>query len=110
MLLPLDSVTALGMAVAELVTNSYRHAFSKDRGGTIVVTLARADVHNAILMVQDDGAGFDTTAETSRRGIGLVQQLIEQIGGTVRVRSEVGTLWTLIFPVADPADSAMAAA
>ena len=38
-MLPLDSVTALGMAVAELVTNGYRHAFPDDRAGTIVVTL-----------------------------------------------------------------------
>jgi two-component sensor histidine kinase len=63
------------------------------------VTLASGDVGNAILMIQDDGVGFETTAATSRRGLGLVQQLIEQIGGTVCVRSEVGTLWTLIFPV-----------
>ena len=67
-MLPLDSVTALGMAVAELVTNGYRHAFPDDREGTIVVTLASADVGNAILMIQDDGVGFDTTAATSRRG------------------------------------------
>jgi two-component sensor histidine kinase len=98
-MLPLDSVTALGMAVAELVTNGYRHAFPDDREGTIVVTLAGADVGYAILMIHDDGVGFDTMAATSRRGLGLVQQLVEQIGGTVGVRSEVGTLWTLIFPV-----------
>ena len=100
-MLPLDSVTALGMAVAELVTNGYRHAFPDNRAGTIVVTLASVDAGNAILMIQDDGVGFDTTAATSRRGLGLVRQLVEQIGGTVGVRSEVGTLWTLIFPVSD---------
>ena len=71
-MLPLDSVTALGMAVAELVTNGYRHAFPDDREGTIVVTLASAGIGNAILMIQDDGVGFDTTAATSRRGLGLV--------------------------------------
>jgi two-component sensor histidine kinase len=99
-MLPLDSATALGMAVAELVTNGYRHAFPDDRAGTIVVT-AIADGGNAILMIQDDGVGFDTTAATSRRGLGLVRQLVEQIGGTVCARSEVGTLWTLMFPVSD---------
>ncbi len=52
------------MAVAELVTNGYRHAFPDDREGTIVVTLASADVGNAILMIQDDGVGFDTMAAT----------------------------------------------
>jgi two-component sensor histidine kinase len=99
-MLRLDSVTALGMAVAELVTNCYRHAFPTDSRGTIVVTLARADDDNAILIVQDDGVGFDTTAATLRRGLGLVQQLVEEIGGTARVRLEKGTFWTLIFPVA----------
>jgi two-component sensor histidine kinase len=109
-MLSLDGVTALGMVVAELVTNSYRHAFPDDREGSIVVTLARADVRHAILMIQDDGVGFDTTAATSRRGLGLVLQLVEQIGGTVAVRSEVGTLWTLIFPVSNPASDLKVAA
>jgi two-component sensor histidine kinase len=109
-MLPLDSVTALGMAVAELVTNGYRHAFPDDREGAIVVTLASADVGNAILMIQDDGVGFNTAAATSRRGLGLVRQLVEQIGGSVGVRSEVGTLWTLIFPVSDSTGSFKTAA
>ncbi len=101
-MLSLDSATVLGMAVAELVTNSYRHAFPSDGEGTIIVTLAGLNVGNAILMIQDDGKGYDTTAATSRRGLGLVQQLLEQIGGTATVRSELGSLWTLKFPVSDP--------
>jgi two-component sensor histidine kinase len=109
-MLPLDSVTALGMAVAELVTNGYRHAFPNDGEGSVVVTLARADVGNAILMIQDDGVGFDPTAATSRRGLGLVRQLVGQIGGTVSVRSEVGTLWTLIFPVSSDSTGGFKAA
>jgi two-component sensor histidine kinase len=108
-LVPLDSATALGMAVAELVTNGYRHAFPDDNVGTIIVT-AIADGGNAVLTIGDDGVGFDTTAATSRRGLGLVQQLVEQIGGTASVRSEVGTLWTLMFPVSDAVDGAKAAA
>jgi two-component sensor histidine kinase len=108
-MLPLDSVTILGLAVAELVTNSYRHAFPGGEG-TIFVTLISADAGSAILMIQDDGVGFDTTAATSRTGISLVRQLLEQIGGTAQVRSEVGTLWTLIFPVSEATDDLKAAA
>jgi two-component sensor histidine kinase len=74
------------------------------------VTLDRVDVTNAILMIQDDGVGFDTTAASLRRGLGLVRELVEQIGGTADVRSEVGTLWTLIFPAPDLADGLKAAA
>jgi two-component sensor histidine kinase len=96
-MLPLDNVTALGMAVAELVTNGYRHAFPDDREGAIIVTLARADAGNAILMIQDDGVDFDTTASTSRRGLGLVRQLVDQISESVSVRNRIGTLWMLTF-------------
>jgi two-component sensor histidine kinase/putative methionine-R-sulfoxide reductase with GAF domain len=109
-MLPLDSVTSLGMAVAELVTNGYRHAFPY-RDGTIVVTLAHlSDFGDGILMIQDDGMGFDTTAASTRRGLGLVRQLVEQIGGTADVRSEVGTLWTLTVPLTRKAGSLKTAA
>ena len=97
-MLPLDGVTALGMAVAELVTNGYGHAFP-DGDGTIGVTLTRApDGRRARITVQDDGVGFVANVETGRRGVRLVRRLMEQIGGELDVRSESGTLWTLTFP------------
>lgn len=99
-MLPLDSVTALDMVVAELVTNSFRLAFP-DKDGTIVVTLVRgADGTGACLTIEDDGVGFVPVAESSRRGVGLVRRLMEQIGGTLELNSLAGTLWTLSFPVA----------
>jgi two-component sensor histidine kinase len=101
-MLPLDSVTAIGMVVAELVTNSYRHAFP-NKEGTIAVTLARSvDANTANLTIQDDGVGFVVNAETSRRGMDLAKRLTEQIGGTLSMRSEEGTLCTLVFPVPGP--------
>jgi two-component sensor histidine kinase len=98
-MLPLSQVTVLGMIVAELVTNSYRHAFPQ-MGGTIEVSLTRSAAgHDAVLTIQDDGAGFVAPPETARRGVGLVRKLIEQMGGTIDVRSAAGTFWTLAFPV-----------
>lgn len=98
-IMPLTYVTMLGMIVAELVTNSYRHAFPNIHG-TITLSLTRSlDDGGAILTIQDDGVGFVTTDETSRRGVGLVKKLIEQMSGTMDVQSVAGTLWTLTFPV-----------
>jgi len=77
--LGLDAVTALGMAVAELVTNSYKHAFP-DRDGTITVTLARAGPGSATLTVGDDGIGYEAEAESTRHGVGLVRRLMERAG------------------------------
>jgi two-component sensor histidine kinase len=108
--LPLDSVTALGMVVAELVTNSFAHAFP-DRSGTINVRLVSdLNAGRATLTITDDGIGFVSDIETSRRGVGLVRRLIEQIGGTMDVQSELGTQWTLQFPVPKPETEIRAAA
>jgi two-component sensor histidine kinase len=43
-ILDLDNVTALGLIVAELIANSYHHAFP-DGTGTIAVSLVRGDPH-----------------------------------------------------------------
>jgi two-component sensor histidine kinase/putative methionine-R-sulfoxide reductase with GAF domain len=96
--LPGLQITVLGMIVAELVTNSYRHAFP-NMAGAITLSLACSMSGEAILSVRDDGVGFDTIGTTTRRGIGLVRKLIEQMGGTVQVHSDQGTHWTLAFPV-----------
>jgi two-component sensor histidine kinase len=98
LMLPLNHITALGMIVAELVTNSYRHAFP-NMAGRITLSLTRSISGMGILSIQDNGVGFVTTGTTTRRGIGLVRKLIEQMGGTVHVHSDYGTHWTLAFPV-----------
>jgi two-component sensor histidine kinase len=100
--LPLDSVTALGMVVAELVTNSFAHAFP-DRDGGITVRLVRQpNAGRATLTIADDGIGFVPDIQTSRRGVGLVRRLIEKLSGTLDVQFDVGTQWTLQFPVPEP--------
>lgn len=98
-MLPLNNVTVLGMVVAELVTNSYRHAFPQ-QDGTITVTLVRLnDGDRATLTIQDNGVGFVVGGQNSRRGLGLVKRLIEPMGGTLDAQMATGTLWTLTFPV-----------
>ena len=96
--LALDAVTAIGMVVAELVTNSFGHAFP-DRNGLIAVSLTgSANGKNAVLTIQDNGVGFEMKNESARHGLGLVRRLMRQINGTVDVHSGDGTLWTLAFP------------
>ena len=54
--LDLDSVTALGIVIAEIVSNAYIHAFP-GRVGTIRVALTRSAT-GAVLVIEDDGVGF----------------------------------------------------
>ena len=97
--LGLDEVTALGLVITELVTNSYSHAFP-DSTGTISVSLSvdQSGGNGAITLV-DDGAGFVDAGENKRHGVGLVKRLMEQIGGSATLRSDRGSDWTLTFPI-----------
>jgi two-component sensor histidine kinase len=99
--LDLDAATALGIVVAELVTNSYDHAFPGGKG-SIAVSLRAPDGTGrmAILTISDDGPGFEIERETKRHRLGLVRRLVEQVRGAVRLNSDGGTVWTIDFPVA----------
>jgi two-component sensor histidine kinase len=99
LILELDVVTALGIVVAELVTNSYDHTFPNGKGSTNVsVRHAAGDVDMATMTISDNGKGFKEKAEGKRHGLGLVRRLIEQIRGTAMVDSNHGTVWTIRFP------------
>jgi two-component sensor histidine kinase len=99
LVLDLDVVTALGIIVAELVTNSYDHAFP-DGQGAIAVTVHRdaAEPDMATMIVSDNGTGLKINGEDKRHGLGLVRRLVEQIDGTVTVATTGGTAWTVSFP------------
>ena len=100
----LDTVTAIGMIVAELVSNSYEHAFP-NAAGSIRVFLRRSETRDqAILTVSDDGAGFVEQSGSKRHGVGLVRRLAQQVNGMAERHSEPGTAWTFRFPV--PASAA----
>ena len=99
-MLDLDSVTALGIVLAELVTNSYDHAFPDGAGSISVAVRAPAgDDVMATMTILDSGPGFNAKVESKRHGLGLVRRLIEQVRGTVTLDSQRRTFWTIRFPV-----------
>jgi two-component sensor histidine kinase len=107
-ILDLTAVTALGLVIAELVSNSYEHAFAS-QPGTIEVTVKQDGTSGrGIVTIRDDGVGYLPAAESKRRGIGLTRRLMEQIGGTLEVDGSPGTTWTLRFPVASVTGAAAA--
>jgi PAS domain S-box-containing protein len=96
--LTIDQAVPLGLIVSELATNAAKYAFPADRAGKVVVRLD-ADGERASLSVADDGVGLPRTTETTGTGIGLgmVNGLARQIGGTLTVEGGVGTVYTLNF-------------
>lgn len=100
LILDLDVVTALGIILAELVTNSYDHAFPDGTGAITVSVRHGANDDMATMTVGDNGIGSKPGAGNKRHAIGLVRRLIEQIRGTSTVDSDHGTVWAIQFPVA----------
>ena len=98
-MLDLDVVTALGIVVAEVVTNSYDHAFADGKRGSIIVSVLRAGGDTATITISDDGTGFLATTESKRHGLGLVRRLVEQVRGSASIDSSHGTVWTIKIPV-----------
>ncbi|MBL6454075.1 sensor histidine kinase [Belnapia sp. T6] len=81
---------AIGLLVAELVTNAGKHAFPGDRMGTVRVALSERG-EGLELVVEDDGVGL---AEGGEAGTGLgsilIGRLARQAGGELAIASKPG--------------------
>ena len=104
-------VFALGRVYRNLITNAIQ---ATQAGGRVTISTAR-DRDHVEVSVTDTGSGipserlnaiFDDFVTTKKRGLGLglaiTKRIVEQLGGTISVASEVGkgTTFTMRFPVA----------
>lgn len=97
--LDLETLMSLSLIVAELVTNSLKHAFVGRSAGNIAIKLA-VDKHVYTLTVADDGCGLPATfgqGKSSRLGQGILQSLASQLGGRISFEGGHGTLARLVF-------------
>jgi two-component sensor histidine kinase len=98
----LDAVMSIGLAVAELIANSYEHAFPSRQGSIAVSLHPVASAPRAIVTIRDDGPGFTANGGNQRHGLGLVKRLVAQAHGTIENRVERGTVWTIELPTVSP--------
>jgi two-component sensor histidine kinase len=98
-----EQAVSLGLVATELVGNALKYAFPEERAGTVSVGFRREGEH-FVLIVADDGVGFDPAAPPRGTGLGgrLVRALAAQLGGRVEVQSggdaRGGTTCTVRFP------------
>lgn len=115
----MDTAIPLGTIVNELVSNSFKHAFSSGRKGEIQINLcknkdftARNVISNLseackeknsfqyLLKVLDDGKGIPPEIDfrnTGTLGLQLVNILVDQIDGCIELRRDNGTEFIIRF-------------
>lgn len=105
--LPVDRAVPLGLIVAELVTNAFKHARGPDGRAHVRVGLSPADGGGLLLRVADNGpglpAGFDLGAANGGLGTRVVSLLTRQVGAAVEAsprRGARGTEFRIAVPAA----------
>ncbi|WP_164928851.1 PAS domain-containing protein [Gloeobacter violaceus] len=90
-----------GLIVNELISNSLKHAFARDKRNRIGVRLSQSE-QTVTLLVEDNGSGlpadFDP-AKLESLGLQLVNDLALQLGGSVVFSGAQGTSVRVTFPV-----------
>jgi signal transduction histidine kinase len=111
---------ALNRIHRNLLTNAFQA--TTPQGHVVIRTLRQND--QAVVEIADTGSGipaerlgtiFDDYVTTKKQGLGLglalSKKLVEQLGGTISVTSQVGvgTTFTLRFPITKARPSQLAA-
>ena len=101
--LTFDQMSTITMLVIEVVNNAQKHVFQHGHGSELLVSLKGSSSRHATLTVKDDGPGQSAMKDEAlaERGLGLriVNGLVRQIGGTLRISSGEGTEITVAFPL-----------
>jgi len=98
-LLDISTAIPCGLIINELLSNAMKYAFPSGRKGEITVTMYRED-GLILLTVSDNGAGFPEGIdfrETESLGLQLVNDLVEQLDGTIQLDTKAGTEFRITF-------------
>ncbi len=95
----LSTAIPCGILLNELISNSFKHAFTFQENGIIEIKLeSQNDLF--LLEVKDNGQGFDyqkAAEKSSSLGIILIQALSEQLNGNFQFFTHNGTTFRLLF-------------
>lgn len=93
--LDVDLALPIGLIVNELLTNSFKHAFPEQEKGKIKITCQKVGNEGIVLEVYDNGIGLNNLKNYNEKGSGfgtqLVDLLVEQLDGSMRVYNGQGT-------------------
>jgi two-component sensor histidine kinase len=100
--LPLDKAIPCALALNEILSNAYKHAFKGRKSGTVKYS-AREEDGRIRFTISDNGIGLPEGFDLSKAntlGLKLVRTLIEQqLKGSLRIRKRKGTEVIVELPI-----------
>jgi two-component system, sensor histidine kinase PdtaS len=102
----MDIAVPLAIIVNELVSNSLKHAFTKEEKGEIKIQLCREEKNKDVyrssfsLTVSDNGKGIPEDLELGSLeslGLQLVSTLVDQLDGEIELKRSKGTEFRITF-------------
>ncbi|MBK8519408.1 MAG: sensor histidine kinase [Ferruginibacter sp.] len=91
----IDKAIPIGLIVNELITNSYKHAFTEAKDPQIHIKLVETAA-GLVLNISDNGAGLDNgETKSASFGMKLVHTLITQLDATMQVNVNNGTQYII---------------
>ena len=92
-----------GIMINELLSNAFKYAFPGNKQGEIIVEFDDTinGKHHYSLKVSDNGIGLSKKINQSSPetlGLQLINSLVEQLDGKIKINSESGTSFFISFP------------
>tara|TARA_R110001599_G_scaffold110184_3_gene274068 strand:- start:2505 stop:2978 length:474 start_codon:yes stop_codon:yes gene_type:complete len=100
MFFDVDTAIPLGLIINEIITNSYKYAFSKDHKNELEISISKEENEEYKLIVKDSGPGLDVTYDIKKAkslGLRLVTRLVKQLQGTLIQTNEDGAKFEIHF-------------
>lgn len=97
--LALDQAIPCGLLVNELITNALKYAFPGNRSGIIFLGLTEKET-SIELVISDDGIGMPkefSILNSDTLGLQLVNTLVEQLDGEIKVENSGGIKYLITF-------------
>ena len=100
--LDIDKSIPCGLLINELVSNALKYAFRYGEKGIIKINIKLNKKDKIKLIIEDDGNRFPTNIDikkTRTLGLRLVDKLVEQLDGSLKLERNGKTKFTITFPL-----------
>jgi two-component sensor histidine kinase len=95
-----DTAIPLGLIINEIITNSYKYAFTNNAGSKLSVAINKEENDNYKLVIEDNGPGLSKDFDVKKAkslGLRLVNRLVKQLHGQLKQTNNSGAKFEIYF-------------